>query len=123
MSTRKNADKSEAVDISRPFLAAMLRRSDSALKGMLEQAKKEALASLDVEKEHFQQMVDQKVGYEIDRRTRDYQDLKRQIGASETAFGQKVTSWSPDMAAIGRAADALEALSAFTAEDQSELAV
>lgn len=106
--TLREAEKTEAQPIPRTFLAAMLRRADGSMRGMIQQAKESAQTELSEERERNQQQYQKQVKREVDRRLQKYTNLQQKVDEFEAAFGQEVaTGWGTDFSRLGSAAKLL----------------
>lgn len=103
--TIREAEKTDAIPVTRGFLAAMLRRADSMMREFVDEAVRTARAAeLDeVEKQRvrFRDEVDRAAK----RRVEELSAAAQKIASFEEAFGDDVLkSWSVDMKALGHAA-------------------
>ena len=106
--TVRGAEKTEAKPIARSFLAAMLRRADGTMRGMIHAAKETAQQELWEERERNQRQYHEQVKREVDRRTAEYADLQKKLNDFEAAFGAGLAAgWGTDFAALGGAARAV----------------
>jgi len=106
--TIREAEKTAAEQISRPFLAALLRRADGTMKGMIEEAMRDARQAAQDEAERSRQRFRQDVDEAVKRRTEQLEKSAANVAAFEAAFGEgQATSWGCDHAALGRAARTL----------------
>lgn len=109
--TIREAEKTDAAPISRPFLAAMLRRAD----GIIEQQIRDGVAASregeqEREKERNERFA-KAVEEAADRKTRGIEKVKEKLESFEAAFGKGLLSeWSRDPATLGRIACELERL-------------
>lgn len=116
-STVREAEKTETAPIDRPFLAALLRRSDNLLTKMITEAKESARRETEDERARIREHYQRDVEGAVNRRVEKYEGLQAQVSKFEEAFGSKIQNWSPDMTAIGKAAAKLaECNSGFRAE-------
>lgn len=104
--TRREAERTEAAPITRPFLAAMLRRADGTMRGMIREAVRESGAALEAEREKLRQQYSKMVADAVERRTSDLKGTAERLDAFEAAFGIPLDRWA-DTAPIGAAAKAL----------------
>ncbi|MBZ9973455.1 hypothetical protein LB517_27890 [Mesorhizobium sp. BR1-1-12] len=106
--TKREAEKTEAVPMSRGFLAAMLRRADETMRRDVKEASDRAL-------ETERKVIDERVQREVAGRTRSHKELLAVVTEFEKASGIKLEGWvGVDHAAeIGRLAKAI-ADSGFT---------
>lgn len=106
--TLKEASITEAAPVTRKFLAAMLRRADGTMRGMIDEAVR-ASRETEVEREaerraRFNDEVDKAAA----RRTGALEEAAKRMALFEEAFGGDFFSrWSVDAPRIGAAARAL----------------
>jgi hypothetical protein len=104
--TLREAEKTDAKPITRPFLAALLRRADaihaSLAREAMEEARRKSLDEIEAERRRLDEVVAERVK----RRTADLERRAEALAAFEAGFGVKLDGYS-DYAAIGRAAQAL----------------
>ncbi|MGS4945561.1 hypothetical protein ACVDG3_08785 [Meridianimarinicoccus sp. RP-17] len=106
--TIREADKTEAAQVSRPFLAAMLRRADGLMKGMIREAMREADEARYAEMERARAGIESRVSKMVSARTKDLERAAENVAAFEAAFGKgSSTGWSCRPEAWGAAAKAL----------------
>lgn len=106
--TVREAEKTEAKPVPRSFLAAMLRRADGTMRGMIQEAKETARQELWGERERNQRQYHEQVRCEVERRTKEYADLQQKFDDFEAAFGAELAAgWGTDFAALGGAAKAV----------------
>lgn len=106
--TIREAEKTEAEQIGRPFLAALLRRADGTMKGMIEEAIKDARQAAYDEAEKHRALFRQQVDDAVRRRTETLEKAAANVDAFEAAFGEgSAANWGCDPAVWGRAARAL----------------
>lgn len=105
--TIREAEKTEAVQISRHFLAAMLRRADGVMKSLMDEAMREAreaqFAEIEEQRKRFRSEVDRAV----ERQTEKLRRASENVAAFEAAFGASATAWGLKHARLGAAARAL----------------
>lgn len=104
--TVREADKTEAEPISRAFLASMLRRADSLMREMIQEAAREGQESLQQEAERSRERFADEVQRAVERRTGEFERDRARIEAFEAAFG-KSGFWPEEYARLGAAARAL----------------
>lgn len=106
--TRREAEKTEAEQITRPFLAALLRRADTTMRGMIADAAREANEKIYAESEKRRQQFDERVKEEVEHRTKKLSEKAEKIAAFEAAFGEdSLRRFGIDHARLGAAALAL----------------
>lgn len=102
--TVREAEKTEAAAMTRPFLAAMLRRADTLMAKMIQDAVK---AARDAEVKDYAERRAQfrrEVEAAADRKLREFNKKAEAYRAFEAAFGEDLLSSYQDFGAIGRAA-------------------
>lgn len=106
--TIREAEKTPADPITRTFLAAMLRRADGVMKGLMDEALRDARDAVYAEAEQNRKRFAASVEDAVKRRTESLQMGMKNINLFEAAFGEgQAYSWGCDPAAWGRAARAL----------------
>lgn len=104
----KDAERTDAAPISRPFLAAMLRRADGAMRAMVKDAMREAEDKLYQEVEKRRERFAKEVDDAVKRRTAALAAGSENFEKFEAAFGVSMGGcWNTDFDRIGRAARAL----------------
>lgn len=104
--TLREAEKTDASVVTRPFLASLLRRADGTMRGLIDDAMREARASIDAERAKLRQGFAAEVADAVERRTGELLEVKKQLAAFEEAFGVKFDLWG-DYPRLGAAARAL----------------
>lgn len=92
--TKQKAEKTEAKQIDRPFLAALLRRAHEGCERLVASQVEERLADTQAE-------IARRVANEVERRTRDHKTLQEIVAEFEKSSGVKMDKWSGEE--IGRA--------------------
>lgn len=106
--TIREAAKTDAETISRPFLAAMLRRADGTMKALMDEAMREARDAQYAETERRRAEVRQQIEDGVARRTESLAKAREDVMAFEAAFGNRIAgSWGCNASAWGNAARAL----------------
>lgn len=102
--TRQTPTRTDAKQISRPFLAALLRRAHKTDDEIID-------AQVKIRNELNEQMFAQKVEQAAARNTGVYAALREQVEQFEAASGMKISSgpWISDARELGRAAKAVVA--------------
>ena len=104
--TIREAEKTEAVMVSRPFLAAMLRRADDTMRGLMSEAMRESREAHHAEIERARATIRDEIERGVERRTASIAKASGKVAAFEAAFGSAV-AWDCNPEAWGRAARAL----------------
>ena len=104
--TLREAEKTTADPVTRPFLAALLRRADGAMKSLMDEAMREARAAHYDEAEKQRQRFAETVDKEVERRTARLSEAAENVAKFEAAFGS-ARSWGCQPELWGRAARAL----------------
>lgn len=106
--TIREAEKTEAAQVSRPFLAAMLRRADRVIQGMVREAMRDAEQARSAEIKRAREQIERRVSEEVRRKTESLEKAAESVAAFEAAFGKgAATSWGSHPEAWGAAAKAL----------------
>lgn len=105
--TLREAEKTEAENISRPFLAAMLRRADGLHKQFVREASQEAYAEAERRRSEDRARMNDEVKRRVERMTSDLSRANEQFAEMEKAMGKPFSDWSIDGAQLGRAALAI----------------
>lgn len=106
--TIREAAKNEPEPVTRPFLAALLRRADETQRLMINEAMREAREQQYAEMEKFRATRAKEIDEAAARRTAHLEDAAKNIAAFQQAFGENsISNWGVDHAALGRAARAL----------------
>lgn len=106
--TVREAEKTEAAPITRPFLAALLRRADGMMKSLMDEAMREAREAQYAEAERQRARFAEEVTQAVERRTQRLSESAKNVAAFEAAFGEgSALGWACDPRALGRAARAL----------------
>lgn len=106
--TVREAGKTEANPITRPFLAALLRRADGSMRGLMEEATRAARQKILDEAEERRRQFNEEVAAAVKRRTSELENVRENLAAFEAAFGIKMDMWA-DYPRLGAAAKALAA--------------
>lgn len=104
--TRREAEKTDADPISRPFLAAMLRRADGTMRGMVQEAAREGEERIQAEIERHRQQYAQSLADAVKRKTGELDEVRKNLESFERAFGISATEYG-DWGEIGKAAKLL----------------
>lgn len=107
--TIREDEKTEAAQVSRQFLAAMLRRADDTMRGLMSEAMREARESHNAEVERARATISSEIERGVERRTASISKAAENVKAFEAAFGNSV-AWDCNPQAWGRAARALSDL-------------
>ena len=103
--TIREAEKTDAIQVSRPFLAAMLRRADGAMKGLMEEAMRDAREASRAEAERMRAGIRQQIDDGVKRRTESLEKKAENVAAFEEAFGAHIrNAFACNPAAWGSAA-------------------
>lgn len=106
--TKREAEKTEALPVSRAFLAAMLRRADGAVKALVKDAMRDAEEAQSAEAEKRRGEFRKNVEDAVARRLSSYERRLANAAAFEAAFKPHLRNeWSVDPVAWGNAAKAL----------------
>lgn len=105
--TIREASKTDAEPVTRPFLAAMLRRADGAMKSLMNETMREAQEAIYAEAEKQRQQVQKQIEDGVAKRTKALQEGAEKVAAFEAAFGVATRSWDCRPSEWGRAARAL----------------
>ncbi len=105
--TVREAEKTPAEAISRPFLAALLRRADGMMRAMIEESAREGQEKMMAEAEENRKRWREEIEKGVQRRTESLAYAADNIAKFDAAFGEGFASSWQDMARIGRAARAL----------------
>lgn len=106
--TIREADKTEAQPIGRTFLAALLRRADDTMRGLMAEAMREARDAQHLEAEKQRARYREDVEEAVKRRTKELEDATENVRKFEAAFGDgSAMNWAVNHARLGRAARAL----------------
>jgi hypothetical protein len=106
--TRKEAEKTEAEQVTKPFLAAMLRRADGTMRALMKEARLEAEDQLRAENDRRRERFQDEVKRAVERRTTELAQNAEAMREFEEAFGEgALRDWGVDRKALGRAALAL----------------
>ena len=106
--TLREASKNEPEPMTRPFLAALLRRADDTMRLMINEATREARDRSADEIEKLRQSREQEIERAAERRTAHLENIAKNLELFEKAFGEgSLSNWGMDHAAVGRAARAL----------------
>lgn len=104
--TIREAEKTGVEAVSRPFLAAMLRRADRTMRGMVIEASREGRAEIEAEREKIRQQYAGMVEEAVKRKTGELSEVRKNMAAFEAAFGISPDEWG-DYGKIGVAARSL----------------
>jgi len=106
--TVREAEKTEAQQIGRTFLAALLRRADDTMRGLMAEAMREARDAQHLEAEKQRARYRDDVEAAVKRRTAALEIAAENVRKFEEAFGERsATVWGIDHSRLGRAARAL----------------
>lgn len=114
--TIREAEKTDAAQITRPFLAAMLRRADGAMQSLMDEAMREAREAGYAEIEKARAGIRAQVEAGVERRTRKLAEGAEAVAEFESAFGgdanfRSIYRGARNPKAWGRAARALSEVS------------
>ncbi len=103
--TVREAAKTDATQITRPFLAAMLRRADGTMKALMEEAMHDARQASYAEAEKMREGIRKQVDEGVKRRTESLERSSANVAEFEAAFGAQIrNAFGAHPAAWGRAA-------------------
>lgn len=103
--TIREAEKTEAIQVTRPFLAAMLRRADGAMKALMDEAMRDAREASYAEAERMRAGIRKQIDEGVSRRTASLEKASANVAAFEEAFGAQVrNAFGCNPAAWGSAA-------------------
>lgn len=106
--TIREAEKTQAAAITRPFLAALLRRADGVMQRLMRDAMREAREAQYAEAERMRAGIHEQIAKGVARRTEALEKAAGDVAAFEAAFGQGMAgSWTSNAQAWGNAARAL----------------
>lgn len=106
--TIREAAKNEPEAMTRPFLAALLRRADDMMRLMINEATREARDRASQEIIKLRETRNREIEEAAERRTASINAKAKNIEAFEAAFGEgSLVNWGIDHAALGRAARVL----------------
>ncbi|KNY18210.1 hypothetical protein AKG11_03455 [Shinella sp. SUS2] len=106
--TIREAAKNDPEPITRPFLAALLRRADDMMRLMVNEATRQARDTAHQEIEKFRESRSRDIEEAAKRRTAHLEKKAESIAEFEAAFGaDSLASWGIHHAALGRAARVL----------------
>ena len=105
--TVREAEKTPAEKIARPFLAALLRRADGMMRAMVDEAAREGREKIAMEAEENRKRWNEEIERGVQRRTESLAHAADNIAKFDAAFGEDFASSWQDMPRIGRAARAL----------------
>lgn len=105
-STRREAEKTDAEVVSRQFLAAMLRRADGTMRGMVTEAAREGEERIQAEIDRYRKQHTASVDEAVKRKTGELDEARKNLEAFERAFGISASEYG-DWAEIGKAAKLL----------------
>lgn len=106
--TIREAEKTDAAQVTRPFLAAMLRRADGAMKALMNDAMSEAREASYAEAEKMRAGIRKQIEEGVKRRTEVLDKSSKAVAEFEAAFGKgSASSWGTNAPEWGRAARAL----------------
>ncbi len=109
--TIREAGKTDAEPVGRPFLAALLRRADGLSKKLIRDGVEAARERENAELEKQRERYAEDVARGVENKTRGVEAMAAKIAKFEEAFGKDVmTTWSCDHAELGRIARAIEKL-------------
>lgn len=106
--TIREASKTDADQITRSFLAALLRRADGVMKSLMDEAMKDARVAYYAEADKLRQGIQREIEDGVKRRTETLAKAAENVAAFEAVFGNAIaSSWGCDPKAWGKAALAL----------------
>ena len=106
--TIREAEKTDAAAITRPFLAALLRRADGVMQRLMREAMREAHEAQYAEAERMLAGIQEQIAKGVERRTQSLERAAGNVAAFDAAFGLGTAgSWGCDAQAWGNAARAL----------------
>lgn len=109
--TIREAEKTAAEAISRPFLAAMLRRADETMRAMEKEAEGRGRAAVEADRKHLEEDYARRIADAVKRRTGELEKAAGNIAGFNAAFGPNAAvDWCIDHASLGQAARALHEL-------------
>lgn len=110
--TLREAEKTAVAAIDRPFLAALLRRGDGAIRSLIQDAMQESELALQAERQKMREDFATRLKNEVERRTAQVSKAADTVAKFEEAFGAGVATgcgvWQAGE--WGRAAKALAEL-------------
>lgn len=102
------AKKTQAEPPSRAFLAAMLRRADETMSGLVAEAGREGRQAIEAERQALHARREEDIARAVKRRTAEADRNAETLGKFAAAFGEDaLNGWSVDLSVLGRAARAL----------------
>lgn len=104
--TRREAEKTEAEQVTRRFLAAMLRRADGTMRALAAEAASDGMAAVVVEEEKLRAEYAKRVEDAVKRKTSELDEVRANLKAFESGFGISAAHYA-DFGRIGKAARAL----------------
>lgn len=107
--TLREAEKTASEPISRPFLAALLRRSDGAIRILAEKATAEAREQMRAEAEFLRGNYHKDITRAVEQRTAALADAQKNVDAFTAAFGATPIEFGVNYSYLGAAARALAA--------------
>jgi len=106
--TVKEAEKTDAVQVSRPFLAAMLRRADGTVKSLVEEAMSDVRSAAYEESKKARAAILKQIEDGVLARTADLSKAAEDVRIFNEIFGaNQAGSWGCDPRSLGNAARAL----------------
>lgn len=106
--TIREAAKNDPEPVTRPFLAALLRRADDMMRAMVNEATRNARETAHQEIEKLRESRSREIEESAKRRTAHLEKMAESFAMFEAAFGKGcLANWGVDHAALGRAARAL----------------
>lgn len=106
--TLKEAAKTDASPISRPFLASLLRRADDTMRRLINDATQAAWEKEAAEVEQRRKQFHENVKREVERQTARIMRHREKVAEFEAAFGAEILEgWGTDFHALGAASRVL----------------
>lgn len=106
--TIREAEKRQPVAIDRAFLASILRRADTTMRLLIEEANREARRQQEEEMQRWRDEREKHIEYAVNQRTAQYAESAKNYALFQETFGPRsLTNYAVDHAALGKAARAL----------------
>lgn len=102
--TVREAEKTDASQIDRAFLAALLRRADGVMRALVDEAVREGRKEIDAQLERDRERFSREVALAAERRTREATEKVKSFERFCEAFGEDALSGLFDQVSLGRAA-------------------
>lgn len=102
--TIREAEKTDAEQTDRGFLAALLRRSDESLSAMAREAIKDERAEIQKTLERERLKIGNEIDKMVERRSHDYAGIKEKVKQFEDITGVEIDRYGDDLSNIGRCA-------------------